>query len=781
MNAFKIRSTQWSSRVYSLSDGASILILVSFFACVTPRCQAQQSRKRFTVSDEIELTLFGTPNGEAPEVRFSPDGNYFAVWSERGRLDVNCVEDSLRFYRTEDVRNSLEHSDKQHSPSPLWAVNRTKEEAPVISDWRWLGDSSGVVFLEHTASDDKRLVLADFRRKIIEPLTSETESVGHFDVHDRQQYVYVAVDTALPEKRQEERPKPAVIATGRLLFALLFPEDPRFNSHRSSSYVWAVVGGKRIKVMHQGEPLVPTGDFALSPNGQSLVTTVSVSKVPPSWETLYLPPYASDPYRLRAGGAGHKYVRIDLQTGAVQDLTDAPVSSDAGDWAAVPDIPTWSSDGQEILLPGTFLKSKENAPSQPCVAVIDVPSNAGTCVEMLKGLTETGVEEGFHVIKSVRFASADNSRVFVTFMSRLDWSIEGTTEYRRMSDGTWHVAGSSKGAPKAEANGLEVTVKEGINDPPVLVAKNSQTSRVIWDPNPQLKSIQLGEASVYTWKDKKGRDQKGGLYKPANYEAGRRYPLVIQTHGFPGSEFKPSGFFTTAFAARALAAEGILVLQLGAVGCPYWTPEQGPCAVSYYEAAAKQLISDGLVDPERIGIIGFSASCFTVMETLTIGSLHLKAASITDGTMKDYFQFIQQPELESKEDNAMFGASPFGEGLQQWLKRSPGFNLDKVNTPLLVNALGRVDVLVMWEPYAGLHYLHKPVDLILLNTDEHVLTNPTVRMASQGGSVDWFRFWLQDYEDPDPAKADQYKRWRELRQMQAENEKKSATIRSATN
>jgi len=170
-----------------------------------------------------------------------------------------------------------------------------------------------------------------------------------------------------------------------------------------------------------------------------------------------------------------------------------------------------------------------------------------------------------------------------------------------------------------------------------------------------------------------------------------------------------------------------------------------------------------------------------VMERLTIGSLHLQAATITDGTMKDYFQFIQQPELESKEDNAMFGASPFGEGLQQWLKRSPGFNLDKVNTPLLVNALGRVDVLVMWEPYAGLHYLHKPVDLILLNTDEHVLTNPTVRMASQGGSVDWFRFWLQDYEDPDPAKADQYKRWRELRQMQAENEKKSATIRSATN
>lgn len=60
----------------------------------------------------------------------------------------------------------------------------------------------------------------------------------------------------------------------------------------------------------------------------------------------------------------------------------------------------------------------------------------------------------------------------------------------------------------------------------------------------------------------------------------------------------------------------------------------------------------------------------------------------------------------------------------------------------------------------------------MLNTTEHVLTNPEARMASQGGSVDWFRFWLQGYEDPNPAKAEQYKRWRELRKMQEENDKK---------
>ena len=83
----------------------------------------------------------------------------------------------------------------------------------------------------------------------------------------------------------------------------------------------------------------------------------------------------------------------------------------------------------------------------------------------------------------------------------------------------------------------------------------------------------------------------------------------------------------------------------------------------------------------------------------------------------------------------------------------------------------------MWQPYAVLRYLKKPVELEILNTDEHVITSPTEWLASQGGSVDWFRFWLQGYEDPDPTKAGQYKRWRGLKKMQEENENVAGMLR----
>jgi len=95
------------------------------------------------------------------------------------------------------------------------------------------------------------------------------------------------------------------------------------------------------------------------------------------------------------------------------------------------------------------------------------------------------------------------------------------------------------------------------------------------------------------------------------------------------------------------------------------------------------------------------------------------------------------------------------------------FNMDKVSTPLRVEAVGSSGILVEWEPYAILRYLRKPADLILIDYGTHPLSNPNERLASQGGNVDWFRFWLTNEEDSDPSKASQYARWRGLRTLGA--------------
>jgi len=258
------------------------LILISMLACAAARCEAQLGKKPFTVTDEIGLTLFGDSGGGRPELHFSPDGNYFAVWTERGLLDLDRVEDSIGFYRSADIDNFLKNTAESQPPSPVWVVTRSDKEGSIIRNWSWLAESSGVVFLEQMAGGGQRLVLADVRKKTTEPLTSEIEMVKAFDVRDRNHYVYTVADPAPLQKMRDERREPMIVGTGRDLSELLFPGDAlTLRMTATRSYLWAVVAGKRFQVKHDRTPLVLFGGgFVLSPDGASLVTTLPVSDVP---------------------------------------------------------------------------------------------------------------------------------------------------------------------------------------------------------------------------------------------------------------------------------------------------------------------------------------------------------------------------------------------------------------------------------------------------------------------------------------------------------------------
>jgi dipeptidyl aminopeptidase/acylaminoacyl peptidase len=59
-----------------------------------------------------------------------------------------------------------------------------------------------------------------------------------------------------------------------------------------------------------------------------------------------------------------------------------------------------------------------------------------------------------------------------------------------------------------------------------------------------------------------------------------------------------------------------------------------------------------------------------------------------------------------------------------------------------------------------LRAMGKPIDVLYFPTAPHSTKQPRHRWRSLTMHVDWWRFWLQGYEDPDPTKAAQYRRWR---------------------
>ena len=772
--------------MYSLRLHRLLILAVSLVGTQLTGQGWKAGKRPFTAEDEIGLYHFGDPYSGHPEaVFFSPDRRYFVVIAERGLLQRNRPESTLRIYSAEGVRNFLSHAAKGNEPTPLWILKEsTFREGPLVTNLRWLADSRSFAFLLKTSSGRNQLVLAQVNSRTVEALTPPNQDVTAFDIRDRRRFVYLVWDTEPLRRSTLDRIATSFVATGRPLKELLFSDDPQTLSNMyDRSELWAVVKGRRFAVHDSSSRevlylyLKGQEALALSPNGRFVVTARALPVVPPLWEVSFPPPIPSSAYRIRAGqqdlsssqGTRYvsEYVLLDLLRGSSVPLTGAPMGEAAG-WYGQPSV-GWSEDGRSVVLSNTFLggagNESQGRPGIPCVAVVDVWEHRAVCLDQREGTNNEN-----YITERVEFLPGKPRQVRITFYK------DGRPHrdiYVQNEEGPWGLRERQEGASRTEDRSLlHVAVKERFDSPPVLVAidETSKVSRIIWDPNPQLKRLPLSDVSAFHWRDQAGRDWVGGLYKPIGYVRGDRYPLVIQTHGFHQDEFQPSGVFPTAFAAQQLASAGFVVLQVR--DCPgRVTPDEGPCNVEGYRSAIHTLAEQGTIDPERVGIVGFSRTCFYVMEALTSGTIHFKAALITDGVNEGYLQYLfavdDSENALAREADAMNGGRPFGSGLQNWLKNSPEFNLDKVQAPLQIVASGRASTLFMWEPYAALRYLDKPVDLIILNSSEHVLTNPRARLVSQGGTVDWFRFWLKDEEDSDPAKISQYVRWRRLRDLAA--------------
>jgi hypothetical protein len=74
-----------------------------------------------------------------------------------------------------------------------------------------------------------------------------------------------------------------------------------------------------------------------------------------------------------------------------------------------------------------------------------------------------------------------------------------------------------------------------------------------------------------------------------------------------------------------------------------------------------------------------------------------------------------------------------------------------------------------WEWFSGLTHLNRPVELVYLPGAPHLLVKPWDRLASQQGTVDWFSFWLKGEESSEPAKSEQNRRWKAVRELQQTN------------
>lgn len=256
---------------------------------------------------------------------------------------------------------------------------------------------------------------------------------------------------------------------------------------------------------------------------------------------------------------------------------------------------------------------------------------------------------------------------------------------------------------------------------------------------------------------------------------------MIQTHGFNPEEFLIDGphGVASAFAAQALANRDIMVLQMAEARIAQ-SREELLVYQHGFESAIDHLAARGLIDREKVGLIGWSSTGVDVQHMLLASDYPIAAAIIADSYNIGMFGYVNQfgaraPGMAHIE-NMMGQAMPWGTALDKWVARNPALHLDRINTPLRYEQY-ETGLSSWWETYAVLKRQQKPVEYYVFNDAAHALIKPRQRLTSQMGSVDWFTFWLKGEEDPDPARAAQYDRWHKLRSQQKASQAMAAEAR----
>jgi len=729
---------------------------------------AQNASRPVTVSDVIEMTRLGDPvylQGGPSKGRvasFSPDGNRFIVPIVKGNLKNNTNEYSLLLFETA-------HIFEGGKPLVLLTL-ASSSNRPAIRNIRWLDDQS-IAFLGESYGELPQVYRLDLQTKNLQRLTQHATSVVEFDIaSDGKTILYAADRVPRQLANTDVAKRKGIVVDNTTFLGLLGTAGSGYDpTATEGEELYLKVGSEAPTPVSMEDRVFAQGALSFAPGGRHAVIATYARRVPNAW-SLYKDRRLHELVAAEQSGDTtntlRRYSLLDVEARTVTPLFDAP--SDGRKSAF-----RWTTEGQSIVVSGTYLPldaldETENQRRMTNSYVVEVK---------LPGRSYAVISE-----KDLKVTDWNPDLQQILLENPYPWKLQASAAYQRDPEG-WHETTVEVRNPKNPGR-IEIALEEGLNLPPRLVAQDPRNGRtgLLLDLNPQFTKLEFGREEILQWISADGHSVKGGLYFPVGYVPGKRYPLVIQTHGFLPERFWPDGPWSSAFAAQALAGKGIFVLQIGTADNveeergAVNTPREAPREMASYEGAIDELDRRGWVDPSRVGIIGFSRTVYHVSYTLTHSKRHFRAATLADGMNGGYFQYILAPYF-SPDSYLVNGGKPSRENLPSWFDRAPGFNIERVETPVRIEGYGNFAYLSAWEWYRRLTEQKKPVELIFLPDGTHLLVKPWERLTSQEGNVDWFVFWLKGEESSDEDKKSEFERWRRLRVLMQYKSEPSDSLR----
>lgn len=317
-----------------------------------------------------------------------------------------------------------------------------------------------------------------------------------------------------------------------------------------------------------------------------------------------------------------------------------------------------------------------------------------------------------------------------------------------------------------------VCIREGLAYAPELVEVNPASGAIsLGRPiSPAHSRLERFAKDRRTWINRFGFEAVGFVLFPRGYRAGKRYPAVIVTHGSDADERFAAPDFEWSYPVQLLLDRGYVVL---AVNDPYtaqsdqlqtaiesWTSCNGRLApaeiqrlvwlnaVESYRSLIAALGDEGVIDPKRIGIAGYSAGSQMVNVAVTQTDLFRAASSGDGGYLEPAAWRFQQCSYR-----AVYGGAPGDpKARDNYAALAPSYRASRSKAAVLQQ---------LAEPRAGAVDFHEalreagvPAQITLYpaetpaSDETHFFHIPSNRTGALEENLEWFERWLGNGSAP---------------------------------
>ena len=248
--------------------------------------------------------------------------------------------------------------------------------------------------------------------------------------------------------------------------------------------------------------------------------------------------------------------------------------------------------------------------------------------------------------------------------------------------------------------------------------------------NPQQSEFVWGRAELIKYRNADGKDLRGILVKPENFDPSRKYPLMVYIY-----EELSEGLHTyrapapgTSINVTRYVSNGYVVLM---PDISYETGYPGESAEKCVIPAVNTVVAMGFIDPKRIGIQGHSWGGYQITHLITRTNMFaaVQAGASVSNMISAYggirWGTGMSRAFQYEKSQSRIGAPPWDAPLQ-FIENSPIFWVEKVRTPYL-SIHNDQDDAVPWyqgiEFFSALRRLGKEAYMFVYNGELHGLRN----------------------------------------------------------